>query len=355
MQRQPRPQDISWFLDLNRNSQLDLDPPYQRRSVWTTGDRRYFLDTIFNNYPVPAVFLHKTFDEAGNSIHHVVDGKQRLETILLFAADKLRIPLTINDPRLAGKKFSELDREGKERFWNYSVSVEFLPVVDDTVVNNIFERINRNSRKLTAQELRHAKFEGWFINFVEAQSNEAAWEKLGVVTKARARRMADVQFISELFLATITGDIQGFSQGALDEAYANYESTEEAVLPETTDVLEARFMASREFLSKAWDAEERIRAPLRNQATFYSVWGYLQAHLDPGRDPIEFGRRLGDFLDRVRVTTETPLALPKEGEPGHELMVAAFRFGVNLSGASTDETPRRERAGALEEGLQLIP
>lgn len=276
MQRQPRPQDVSWFLDLNRNNQLNLDPPYQRRSVWTMGDRRYFLDTIFNNYPVPAVFLHKSFDEAGNSIHHVVDGKQRLETILMFAADKLRIPPSIVDPRLAGKKFSELDRDGKERFWNYSVSVEFLPVVDDTVVNNIFERINRNSRKLTAQELRHAKFEGWFINFVEAQSNDAAWDKLGVVTKARARRMADVQFLSELFLVTIKGDIQGFNQSAIDQAYADYELADEADLPETTDVLEAKFMQDRDFLSKAWDANEHIRSPLRTQANFYSVWGWLQ-------------------------------------------------------------------------------
>jgi hypothetical protein len=28
-------QDISWFLDLDNNKQLNLDPPYQRRSVWT--------------------------------------------------------------------------------------------------------------------------------------------------------------------------------------------------------------------------------------------------------------------------------------------------------------------------------
>ncbi|MGV9007956.1 MAG: DUF262 domain-containing protein [Brevundimonas sp.] len=354
MQRQPRPQDISWFLDLSRNNQLDLDPPYQRRSVWTTGDRRYFLDTIFNDYPVPAVFLHKSFDEAGNSIHHVVDGKQRLETILMFAADKLRIPTTINDPRLAGKKFSELDRDGKERFWNYSVSVEFLQVVDDTVVNNIFERINRNSRKLAAQELRHAKFEGWFISFVEAQSNDAAWDKLGVVTKARARRMADVQFLSELFLTTIKADIQGFSQSALDEAYAIYESPEEAPLSETTDVLEARFMEGREFLSHAWDADDRIRAPLRNQATFYSVWGHLQTHHDPARTPAEFARKLADFFVRMKTITEAPMTIPEKSHPDHGLMIAAFRFGVNLSGASTDETPRRERAEALAEGLQLI-
>lgn len=354
MQRQPRPQDVSWFLDLNRNRQLNLDPPYQRRSVWTTGDRRYFLDTIFNNYPSPAVFLHKAFDEAGNSVHHVVDGKQRLETILMFAADKLRIPPSISDERLAGKKFSELDRDGKERFWNYSVSVEFLPIVDDTVVNNIFERINRNSRKLTAQELRHAKFEGWFINFVESQSNDTAWEKLGVVTKARARRMADVQFLSELFLIIVRGDIQGFSQSELDQAYADYESVDEVSLPETTDVLEARFMEIRNFISEAWDAEEAIRAPLRTQANFYSVWGYLQANRDGIGDPASFGRKLGLFFDAVTRALEMTFSPDHQEVAERELAMEAFTYRSNLSGASTDETPRRQRAGALLKGLQLV-
>jgi hypothetical protein len=42
MQRRPTTQDVTWFLDQNRNGQLQLTPPYQRRSVWTTKDRRFF-------------------------------------------------------------------------------------------------------------------------------------------------------------------------------------------------------------------------------------------------------------------------------------------------------------------------
>ncbi|HYQ48098.1 MAG TPA: DUF262 domain-containing protein, partial [Thermodesulfovibrionales bacterium] len=49
--------NIAWFLDINREGQLDLNPPYQRRSVWTLKDRKFFLDSIFRNYPCPAVFL----------------------------------------------------------------------------------------------------------------------------------------------------------------------------------------------------------------------------------------------------------------------------------------------------------
>jgi hypothetical protein len=80
MQRRSSPQDISWFLDLRRHSQLDMDPPYQRRSVWNLKDRRFFLDTVFRGYPSPQIFLHKTFgtdqqtEAAGRVGHHLPPG-----------------------------------------------------------------------------------------------------------------------------------------------------------------------------------------------------------------------------------------------------------------------------------------
>lgn len=65
MARTISPQDVSWFLDLNEKEQLDLDPPYQRRSVWTLKDKRFFIDTILNGYPAPPIFLHKSLDHCG--------------------------------------------------------------------------------------------------------------------------------------------------------------------------------------------------------------------------------------------------------------------------------------------------
>ena len=85
MKRHPTTQQITWFIDLDNTGKLNLDPPYQRKSVWTTKDRQYFLDTIFNNYPCPAIFIHVETDEDGKTTYHVVDGKQRLQTIVMFA------------------------------------------------------------------------------------------------------------------------------------------------------------------------------------------------------------------------------------------------------------------------------
>src|SRR5437867_3424020 len=104
MNRRLSPQDITWLLDLAKNDQLDLEPPYQRRSVWTRKDKQFFLDTIFRNYPSPAIFLHKSMTSEGKAVYHVVDGKQRLQTILDFVAGKVRIGDDFGDVRLAGKR-----------------------------------------------------------------------------------------------------------------------------------------------------------------------------------------------------------------------------------------------------------
>jgi uncharacterized protein with ParB-like and HNH nuclease domain len=91
MARNLTTQDVSWFLDLYGKGQLNLEPPYQRRSVWSPRDRRFFIDTVLNDYPAPPVFLHKTLDDQGRTTYHVVDGKQRLQTIILFTEGRVRI------------------------------------------------------------------------------------------------------------------------------------------------------------------------------------------------------------------------------------------------------------------------
>ena len=141
------PQDISWFLDLHQRGRLDLEPPYQRRSVWSIRDRRFFLNTIFNNLPTPQIYLHRTMAD-GKATYHVVDGKQRLETVIRFAADEFSLGDEFEDTRLDNKRFSELDETLKHVFWNYQFVVEQLTSSENTYIREIFDRVNRNTKSL---------------------------------------------------------------------------------------------------------------------------------------------------------------------------------------------------------------
>lgn len=348
MSRTPTTQDISWFLDLYDKGQLNLDPPYQRRSVWSPRDRRYFIDTILNNYPAPPIFLHKTLDENGRSTYHVVDGKQRLQTIIMFRDNKFAISDDFSDITLRKKRWKDLEKATREKFWNYILIVEMLPDAGEAAIRNTFERINRNSRQLTPQEMRHAKYDGWFIRAVETESTAEEWRDFGVVTAARAKRMSDTQFISELFALTIRKAISGFDQDDLDEIYADYEEIEEIELF-VEDDFKAEITRCKSLVSAMVSADEGVRDALKVQGHFYSLWGVLT--LEAARLPAAevLAKRYMDFMAGVSQRLATPIEAEAPGDDPWKVAVADY--AANIRGASTDTTPRLTRHRALVTAL----
>jgi hypothetical protein len=136
-------QTVSWFWDLYNRKLLELDPPYQRRSVWNQDYKNYFIDTVLNGYPAPAIFIYQEITPEGVSKVSVVDGKQRLSTLFEFANNEFAVYDEATIERFRGKYFKELDTEAKQNFWKYQFAIEYLPSSDEQVIGNIFDRINR--------------------------------------------------------------------------------------------------------------------------------------------------------------------------------------------------------------------
>lgn len=217
-------QDLSWFLDLYQQKKLNLEAPYQRKSVWMSKDKRFFLDTILNNYPCPAIYLQKQTDDNYKTTYNVIDGKQRLTTVIDFYNNRIRLPDDLGDATLNNKKWSEIDDDKvKKSFLNYSFSVETLDSLDYTGWNTVFDRLNRNAKTLSHQELRHARFDGWLINCAEREAENPFWKDIKISSTAKARRMKDAEFISILMLVILENKIVGFPQSDLDILYAKYD------------------------------------------------------------------------------------------------------------------------------------
>lgn len=337
-------QDVSWFLDIYDKGQLDLDPPYQRRSVWSPQDRRYFIDTILNNYPAPPVFLHKTLDDNGKATYHVVDGKQRLQTIILFRDNKVAIPRDFADVALQNKRWRDLQKDYREKFWNYVLIVEMLPDASDAAIKNTFERINRNSRKLTPQEMRHAKYDGWFIRAVESEAAREEWKTFGVVTTARIKRMADTQFISELFAVIINSGISGFDQDDLDQLYADLEEIEES-----EDFNEEEFntnlASAKQRLAEVLRAEPRIIDFIKSQGHFYTLWSTIAVEGAKLPESVVIAKRYHNFMTKVSERLSGTAAEVTEAAAPFEKQAA--EYAKNFRGASTDKAQRKARHDAL--------
>ncbi len=349
IERRVTTQDISWFLDLHTNDQLDLDPSYQRRSVWSPKDRRFFLDTIFRGYPSPSIFLHKQVVN-GKTVYSVVDGKQRLETILRFAHNKIAIDKNFGDTRLAGKKWKAIksDETLARKFWDYVLPVEFTTIVEDTtLVNEIFDRLNRNSRRLVEQELRHAKYDGWFIAFVERESESSGWKELGIVTTARAKRMRDVQFLSELLIILLKGKVSGFDQNEITEYYADYDDLTDLDDPFDEEHLKKQFEVAKKYLLELEREASIITKYARDFTNLYSLWGVVSLHNDRLPSVKKFAGKYSAFMEEVNKYKNGEYLLKVMNGDEKPSFKQSLKYYQNSTGARTEGPQRDERNTAL--------
>ncbi|MGC4938024.1 DUF262 domain-containing protein [Kribbella sp. DT2] len=288
-------QTAGWFLDLRSAGRLDLDPPYQRRSVWNVGFQQFFIDSLIRNYPAPTIFLQVDVFVDEPTIYRVIDGKQRLTSLIEFRDDKFATPDSLEDIGLAGLYYSELAQEIKLQLLEYIFTVEQIRQASPGELNQAFDRLNRNVARLNKQELRHARFEGAFIRKVEQFAEHPFWVQIGLVTPARIRRMQDVEYISELYVISLAGIQEG--KDYLEDIYAEHDR-------EITGESEAdaNFFAVQDFLAKL-DAVYPIKTTrFSNVADFYSLWAALSQIISSGSDFPDVGDvadRLAEFSDEI--------------------------------------------------------
>lgn len=163
---------ISEFYEQYLLNKYNFDPSYQRRgNVWKEKNQSFLIDTIFKNFPMPPIFLEQKIIN-GKTTYDVIDGKQRLTSIVKFINNEIRLPANFSSDDygympLNGKSLSEIEAlavtdkiaEGFiDSFWSYRISIEYIEKPDTNIVRGIFDRLNRYGERLNPAELRKAKY-----------------------------------------------------------------------------------------------------------------------------------------------------------------------------------------------------
>jgi hypothetical protein len=86
---------IDQLVSYLNEEKINLAPAFQRGHVWTPKARRQLLKNMVLGRPIPAVFLYKEASGSKYS-YNILDGKQRLESLILFVASD-RSDLRINN------------------------------------------------------------------------------------------------------------------------------------------------------------------------------------------------------------------------------------------------------------------
>ena len=102
----PKPMDIEYFALRVRKGTVNLVPKYQRSYVWKEDKASRLVVTALCNRIVPGIVAH----EREKGIWDIVDGKQRLTSLLSFYA------AGGSDPGLLEKMCQQLDRQPDSMF-----------------------------------------------------------------------------------------------------------------------------------------------------------------------------------------------------------------------------------------------
>jgi len=231
-----RTYSINDFVEWDSAKQLELNPRFQRRPVWTDKAKSFLIDTILRGKPIPKIFIRQKINvSTKTSIREVVDGQQRLRTILSFIKDGFVVSKRQN-PIHGGVLFSQLPEDLQAQVLGYEVSVDLLINLPDSEVLDIFSRLNSYAVLLNEQEKINADHFGPFkvlADKIGHKYNEY-WTTQGILTSKQIMRMLEVNLVADLLIATLEG-IKSKKQ--VKKYYDAYEITFE----HDTDVLEAEF------------------------------------------------------------------------------------------------------------------
>lgn len=243
---------ITDLINLYEDNLLNLEPGFQRQSVWSERDRCKLIDSILRNYPLPAIFLYRR-NEDGQIVYDVIDGKQRIESILRFVGEmrggywvKSQLPGEVEADWYNWRKL-------EKKRCQHLLSGFRLPVVEVNGelgdIIELFVRINSTGKALTPQEKRRAKYyNSAFLKEADrvARGWEGYFEDMGIISAGQASRMKHVELICELMLSVHQGDVIN-KKAALDRVMSANSFTGRQISSASARVVKALNRVDRMF------------------------------------------------------------------------------------------------------------
>lgn len=147
---------------------LSFNHPIQRQSAqWDNEQQSLLIHSMLANFPVPAVYVHKTesieMDAKGKHsyTYSVLDGKQRMTTVFSFINGEYALSEDIPDVEIedvtyeiAGKYFEDLDEDVQQEILRFRFNIQAFEDVTDEMIEDIFFRLNNSTPLTKSQKAR---------------------------------------------------------------------------------------------------------------------------------------------------------------------------------------------------------
>jgi Protein of unknown function DUF262 len=339
-----RTYSINDFVEWERQQQLELNPVFQRRAVWSEKAKSYLMDTIVRGKPIPKFFVRQKINvTTRTSVREVVDGQQRLRTILSYIKDGFSISRSQNS-EYGGRKFSQLPEDAQSQLLSYEVAVDLLINLPDSEVLDIFSRLNSYAVILNEQEELNAQYFGPFKITADTIGRKytSFWIQNTILTSGQVLRMSEVNLVADLLIAMIEG-LRGKKR--IKAAYKLYENKFDSDIQELTDKFDETINAVGKLFPFGLKGTEFSR-PFLFYSLFTSVYhclyglpGFTAAAIPLAREQqIEVARNGLERVEELFAVSPTDTAA----------LTAAERAFLNDSRrATTDQSARENRTKFL--------
>lgn len=137
-------------------------PKYQREFVWHNRRKSRFIESVLLGVPLTPFLVSE--DDVGRL--EIIDGSQRIRTLVSFYNNEFSLIALEKLDKLNGSKFKDLPKKAKMSFINRDFKIIIVDEANISIKQDIFNRVNTSSEKLTDSEIRKGSFSGPFYNMI---------------------------------------------------------------------------------------------------------------------------------------------------------------------------------------------
>ena len=196
-------------------SRIDIAPVYQRQFRWDVARQSCLIESVLLGIPVPPLFMATNQGDDVRSSWEVVDGLQRLLTLVNFAgsaearavarlsADPLRLKEVEKLTSFEGSLFADLPDDLRTTFEDRPLKVIVLNDKSELQVRyDLFERLNTGGISLSPQEIRECVFRGEFMDLLGELAKSADFKTVVALPNNKWRDGTPEDFVLRYFAFT---------------------------------------------------------------------------------------------------------------------------------------------------------
>ncbi len=235
---------VGEIANLYRNQEMVIRPEFQRLFRWDDDQKSRLIESLLLGIPVPSIFVMQRED----GIWEVVDGLQRLSTILQFmgelrneATKELMPPSVLRGTQylkhLAGAIYDEdqgMEIEGArlsltpgQRLALKRAKIDMkilLPESDEKAKFELFDRLNTGGSPLSAQEIRNAQLlmrDPSLYEWLESLRKNTDFQNTIAITDRLYDEAYDMELVCRFFALIRSSDDEVKNIGNIDIYVSN--------------------------------------------------------------------------------------------------------------------------------------